>query len=110
MENKYLIELESRITELSALAIEDMEKKLLVRNLYSRYTSELEVTLNKDEIKMSADEIKKAFNHYINNILSILETLLPNTSFKSTRRLVLNEIHGCKSEIIKLIEIPVVTK
>ena len=108
MENKYLIELESRITELSALAVEDPVKKGLVKNLYTRYTSELEVTLNKDAIKINADEVKKAFNHYINNILSILETLLPSASFKSTRRLVLNEIHGAKEVIIS--EIPIVAK
>lgn len=98
MTNKYLQVLENRIIEISNLSISDQSKESLVKNLFERYTSELESTLS---LALDEDKIKKAFNHYINNILSILETSVSIDSFKSTRRLILNEIHGCKDGFIK---------
>jgi hypothetical protein len=93
----YLEVLEKRMLEISNLSVADKDKKDLVKNLFSRYTAELDVELTKVETK---EEAIKVFNHYINNILSILETLVSKEIFKSMRRLILNEIHGCKDQIL----------
>jgi len=94
----YLTLLNRRMTEISCLAINEIEKKELIQSLFSRYTSELSNDLSKAE---KEEDIIKIFNHFINNILSILETQSSKESFKSMRRLILNEIHGAKSVIIK---------
>jgi hypothetical protein len=87
--------LKARIIEISTLTL-DTEKKATVVSLLTRYTTELSEDLSKAS---SEEEIKKCFNHYINNVLSILETL-SGSSFKSIRRLTLNEIHGAKEAYI----------
>lgn len=96
LSKNYLMELEKRMIELSNLTIEAPEKRSLVQNLFSRYTSELGDDLNK---ATNDEDIIKMFNHFINNILSILESLSNKESYKSMRRLILNEIHGCKNQI-----------
>jgi hypothetical protein len=97
----YLEVLEKRMLEISNLSVADKDKKDLVKNLFSRYTAELDSELTKVETK---DDAVKVFNHYINNILSILETLVSKEIFKSMRRLILNEIHGAKDQIIIALE------
>ena len=98
MENQYLAVLKSRIIEISSLSEINGEKKELINKLFSRYTSDLEDALKKSK---TSEEILKDFNHYINNVLSILETFSTTEAFKPTRRLILNEIHGCKDQFIK---------
>lgn len=97
---KFLSVLNQRMEEISNLTITEQDKQKLVKNLFQRYTTELG-----DEIKKAktSDEVNKMFNHFINNILSILETQSSKDSFKSMRRLILNEIHGCKSQIIAVV-------
>jgi hypothetical protein len=93
----YLGVLERRMLEIANLTLESQEKKDLVKSLFSRYTSELRDEISRVTLE---DDIVKAFNHHINNILSILETLCSKDTFKSMRRLILNEIHGCKNQVV----------
>lgn len=83
--------LQGRLLDIAYLSIPE-DKKGLVEGLVTRYTSELADSLKEAKVE---DEVKSCFNHYINNILSILETMSGST-FKSIRRLALNEIHGAK--------------
>jgi hypothetical protein len=100
---RYLEVLEVRMVEISNLNIMEPEKRTLVKSLFSRYTTELKEDLKSKE---TSDDVIKSFNHYINNILSILETLSNKDAFKPMRRLILNEIHGCKDQIILILNAP----
>lgn len=87
--------LKDRLLKIAGLNL-DVLKRDTVSDLFSRYTSELEDSLK--NIK-SEDEIKTHFNHYINNILSVVGTFAGN-SFKDMRKLMMQEIHGAKEYCI----------
>jgi len=87
----YLDFLEDRILELIALPVPD-DKLSSIRNLVSRYTSELREKIKNEK---GADNILSEFKHYIKNILSIIETLILGEQFRALKRLLQNEIYSC---------------
>jgi hypothetical protein len=87
------------MVQISNLAISDVEKRDLVKALFERYTADLRTDLKNAK---SNDEVVKMFNHFINNSLSIIETQAKEV-FVPMRRLILNEIHGCKDQILKIL-------
>ena len=97
MKQTLLQNLEVRLIELIALPLDPIKLEP-VRNLIVRYTTELDEKITKCQ---NIDEIKQVFNHYIKNILSIVETLISGDSYLALRRLLLNEIHGCQNAILE---------
>lgn len=101
MDKKYLEFLQTRLTELVSLPL-DNKKLVSVDNLISRYTTELQESLLKlEEEGFNEDVCNQYFNHYIKNILSIVETLISGDQYKALRRLLLNEIHACQDIMLK---------
>jgi len=69
--------------------------------LFTRYTSELEEILNKDRTE---EAIMRAFKPFVNNILSVVETMIDKeknqTTYRGCRRLILNEIYGYQATLL----------
>ena len=94
--NEYLEILTKKITKIIALVVSN-EKIDTVSNLFENYADELEEQLKgKDR-----EEAIKVFNPYINNLISIIETVgLNEKQFRSTRRLILNELYAYRENIL----------
>lgn len=68
-------------------------------NLVTKYTKEFYEKIKNEE---EAEKIEKAFNPFVNNIMSIVEVLMNNkaSNFRSTRKLILNYLYDFKKELI----------
>lgn len=94
---KYLSILSGRIIDIVSLII-PAEKIEITTNLFIRYTSELSEAIGEPK---SAEEIEGKFKPFINNVLSIIETLgLSESQFKAVRKLILNEIYNCQKMLM----------
>lgn len=80
------------------------EKIEVASNLITKYTQEFYNRVKpycEMQNLINGEEINKAFNPFVNNIISIVETLgISKSQWKSVRRLVLNELYSIRDEII----------
>jgi hypothetical protein len=70
-------------------------------NLLNRYTREF-----KENLDGVSDEegLMKVFNPFVNNVMSVVETLgIPESQFKPVRKLILNELYRTKDNSLKQI-------
>ena len=94
--NEYLEILTKKITKIITLVVSN-EKIDTASNLFENYADELEEQLK----GKSKDEAIKVFNPFINNLISIIETVgLNEKQFRSTRRLILNELYAYRENIL----------
>ena len=98
-----LNKLDKNIGEIIILIV-PVEKIEVASNLITKYTQEFYNRIKLYcEMKnpVNAEEINRAFNPFVNNILSIIETLgVSKGQWKSVRRLVLNELYSTRDEIV----------
>lgn len=95
---KYLEILKERIIECLRLSAHE-DKFELAKNLICRHTSDL---LTPDQL-VTETQIKKNFSSFVNKVLSTFEILdMSEAQYKAARKLVLSEIYGCQSLILKL--------
>ena len=84
--------LDSKIGEIIALVI-PAEKLQTASNLLTRYIKDFRNQIIEDSTEES---INKSFKPFVNNVMSIVETLgVSQSQFKSVRRLILNELYEC---------------
>ena len=70
-------------------------------NLITKYTTEFYDKVKVIKNPINVEEFDKAFNPFINNTMSIVETLgVSKRQFKSVRKLILNELYAIKDEVI----------
>lgn len=98
--NKYTEELVKRLVQIIKLSVTSEQAKA-AEDLFSRYTAELEEKLPKNG---DPETIKGVFKPYINNILSVVETMINKETnektFRGCRRLMLNEIYGYQNVLL----------
>ena len=94
--NEYLGILTKKITKIIALVVSN-EKVDTASTLFENYADELEEQVRDKNRK----EVEKEFGHYVANLMSIIETVgLNEKQFKSTRRLILNELYAYQDNIL----------
>jgi hypothetical protein len=92
-----MTELDQKVGEILALVIAP-DRILTASNLLTRYTIEITAKLKSG---MDEESIKVVYNPFINNVMSIVETLgVSSTQYKSVRRLILNELYDCRNNRI----------
>lgn len=95
--NEYLSNVLDRLLEVVDLVV-GKEKAQTTKDIFTRYHTELQESLDRSE---NIDEVVSSVNHYINSILSVVETFgLNEKQYRSTKKLMLDQIYGCRKNII----------
>jgi len=95
-----LNKLDKAVGEIIMLVV-PAEKIETASNLITKYTTEFYNKVKELKDPINTDEFNKAFNPFVNNTMSVIETLgVSKRQYKSVRKLVLNELYGFKNKLL----------